>query len=99
MGPVALLVIALAVIAYAYVGYPAVTWLRARLRPRPIERRPIRPTVSIVIAAWNEAEAIGAKLRDLARQTYPPSLTEIIVACDGSTDGTPSQARRAGPLL
>ena len=94
MGPGTLLVVALAVIVYAYAGYPAIVWLRARSAPRPIVRRPIRPRVSIVIAAWNEARSIGHKLQDLAQQSYPPELTEVIVACDGSTDGTPERAAR-----
>jgi cellulose synthase/poly-beta-1,6-N-acetylglucosamine synthase-like glycosyltransferase len=99
MGPGTLLVVALAVIAYAYVGYPAIMWLCARLRPRPVVRRPIRPRVSIVIAAWNEARTIGHKLQDLAQQSYAPELTEVIVACDGSTDGTPERARKMAALL
>src|SRR6478752_3350010 len=98
MGPGTLLVIALGIIAYAYVGYPAIVWLRAR-RPLPIARRPIRPRVSIVIAAWNEKRAIGHKLQDLAQQTYPPELTEVIVACDGSTDGTPARAEAMAGML
>lgn len=89
-----LLVVSLAIIAYAYAGYPALMWLRARLRPRPIVRRPIRPRVSILVAAWNEARTIGHKLQDLAQQDYPPELVEVIVACDGSTDGTPARAER-----
>ncbi len=99
MGPWTLLLLAVAIIAYAYAGYPAIVLLRARLWPRPVVRRPIRPRVSIVIAAWNEANSIGHKLQDLAQQSYPPSLTEIIVACDGSTDGTPERARRMAALV
>jgi len=99
MGPGTLLLVALAVIAYAYVGYPAICWLRAHLRPRPIARRPVRPRVSIIIAAWNEARTIGHKLQDLAQQSYPPELTEIIVACDGSTDGTPERAQKMAALV
>lgn len=99
MGPGTLLVVALAVIVYAYAGYPAIVWLAAHARPRPIVRRPIRPRVSIVIAAWNEARNIGHKLQDLAQQSYPPELTEVIVACDGSTDGTPQRASHMAALL
>lgn len=99
MGSVLFLVIALALIAYAYAGYPALTWLRARRWPRPVRRAPIRPRVSIVIAAWNEADNIGHKLQDLAQQSYPPEQTEVIVACDGSDDGTPWFAQRARNLL
>jgi cellulose synthase/poly-beta-1,6-N-acetylglucosamine synthase-like glycosyltransferase len=95
MGPALYLAIALAVIGYAYAGYPALMWLRARRRPRPVERKPIRPRVSIVIAAWNEAQNIGDKLQGLSQQTYPQELIEVIVACDGSRDGTPWFAQRA----
>jgi cellulose synthase/poly-beta-1,6-N-acetylglucosamine synthase-like glycosyltransferase len=55
--------------------------------------------VSVVIAAWNEAVTITDKLADLTRQSYPAELTEVIVACDGSSDGTPLIARRAHSLF
>jgi cellulose synthase/poly-beta-1,6-N-acetylglucosamine synthase-like glycosyltransferase len=98
MGPGTLFIVALGIIAYAYVGYPAIVWLRAR-RPLPIVRRPIRPRVSVIIAAWNEAPTIGHKLQDLAQQSYPPELTEVIVACDGSSDDTPARAEAMRALL
>ena len=99
MGPGTLLLFALVIIAYAYLGYPAIVWLRAHLGPRPIRRAPIRPRVTVVIAAWNEARNVGRKLQGLARQSYPPELTEVVVACDGSTDGTPAEAKRLVALL
>jgi poly-beta-1,6-N-acetyl-D-glucosamine synthase len=86
----------LAFVAWSYAGYPVVCWLRAKLLARPIARRAIRPKVSIVIAAWREAKTIGGKLESLAKQTYPRELIEVIVACDGSDDGTPEVARQAG---
>src|SRR5260370_29858775 len=89
MGPATILLLSLAIIVYAYAGYPALCWLRAHLRPRPVARRPIRPQVTVVIAAWREAKTIARKLRSLGEQSYPASLTEVIVACDGSDDGTP----------
>jgi cellulose synthase/poly-beta-1,6-N-acetylglucosamine synthase-like glycosyltransferase len=95
MGPISWLLFSLGVIAYAYVGYPLLMWLRARLWPLPVARQPIRPRVTIVVAAWNEAGTIEHKLEDLARQSYPAELTEVIVACDGSTDGTPMRASGA----
>lgn len=54
-------------------------------------RRPAagdRTTVSVVIAARNEAENIGSLLKDLVHQTYPSQLLEIIVVNDGSSDKT-----------
>lgn len=48
----------------------------------------IRPRVSIIVAAYNEEDAIAKKLNDLLRQDYPAEDLEIIVASDGSTDRT-----------
>ncbi|WP_331312088.1 glycosyltransferase [Methylobacterium oryzae] len=48
--------------------------------------------VSIVIPTLNEAEAIGAVIREI-----PPAYAgDIIVADSGSTDGTQDIARAAG---
>jgi chlorobactene glucosyltransferase len=54
-------------------------------------RRDLRG-VSAVIAARNEAEAIGACLDDLLAQSSP--LREIVVVDGGSTDGTVEISRR-----
>jgi cellulose synthase/poly-beta-1,6-N-acetylglucosamine synthase-like glycosyltransferase len=87
----------LAFVAWSYAGYPLVCWLRARLFPRPIARRvDFGPRVSVLIAAWREAGTIARKLENLAQQEYPAELVEVIVACDGSDDGTPQIAREAG---
>ena len=90
---------ALALVAYAYAGYPALCFLRARLMPRPIARRPIRPRVTVIVAAFREAKIIVAKLENLAAQSYPADLTDLVIACDGSDDGTPEIARAAGERL
>jgi cellulose synthase/poly-beta-1,6-N-acetylglucosamine synthase-like glycosyltransferase len=91
-------VASLALVAYAYVGYPLICLMRALLFRRPMKRAPIRPKVSILVAAWREAETIGRKLDSLAQQSYPAELIEVIVACDGSDDGTPERARAAAAL-
>ncbi len=48
-------------------------------------------SVSVVVPAYNEAERIGAVLDPLTRC---PSVGEVIVIDDGSTDGTADVARR-----
>jgi len=58
-------------------------WLR-----RPLEKRPIEPSVSVVISASNEERHITAKIEDCLRFDYPSSLLEILVISDGSTDRT-----------
>ena len=48
--------------------------------------------VSVVIPAWNEAEAIGPVVAEVLRE----AVGEVIVADGGSTDGTADVARAAG---
>lgn len=45
------------------------------------------PSISILVAAYNEAAAIRDTLTSLAAQTYPGDY-EILVLNDGSTDAT-----------
>ena len=77
------------VTAYAYLGYGFVISALAALRSRPHRRAPIRPRVSLIIAAYNEEEIIREKLLNSLAQTYPRDLLEIVVVSDGSTDRTP----------
>jgi len=75
-------------IGWTYVAFPVVLLVRARLRPRPIAAAPIEPTVTMVIAAHDEARVIGEKLENALILDYPPDRFDIVVASDGSTDGT-----------
>jgi cellulose synthase/poly-beta-1,6-N-acetylglucosamine synthase-like glycosyltransferase len=77
-----------AFIAYAYAGYPFLLWIISRYRTRPVLRKKITPTVSIIIAACNEQETLPAKLENLSQLNYPRDRVQIIVVSDGSTDGT-----------
>ena len=57
------------------------------------------PLVSVVVAARDEAEHIGACVGDLLRQSYPRQRCEVIVVDDGSSDGTGDLARQAASDL
>ncbi len=83
-------------LAYAYLGFPALVLLRAALRPRPYHEADIEPSVTVVIAAHNEARVIQDKVTNLAAVDYPADRLEIVIASDGSDDGTPRLAREAG---
>jgi cellulose synthase/poly-beta-1,6-N-acetylglucosamine synthase-like glycosyltransferase len=48
----------------------------------------LEPSISIIIAAYNEAPSIIAKLRNLLSLDYPAGKLEILVGSDGSDDGT-----------
>jgi biofilm PGA synthesis N-glycosyltransferase PgaC len=80
--------LSVAVIMYTYAGYPVWLWLRSRSHTRTVQRAPICPTVSIVLAVHNEAQWLPAKLKNLAELDYPSCQREIIVVSDGSTDDT-----------
>ena len=53
-----------ALMAYTYVGYAVLLGLLARLRPRPVACGLYEPSVSIVIAARNEAANLPAKIEN-----------------------------------
>jgi cellulose synthase/poly-beta-1,6-N-acetylglucosamine synthase-like glycosyltransferase len=80
--------ISLALIAYTYLGYPLLLLLRSKFRSPPVRRGPIEPSVSVVIAMHNEANAVRQKLQNLAELEYSRELLQIIVVSDDSTDGT-----------
>jgi biofilm PGA synthesis N-glycosyltransferase PgaC len=82
-------------VAYAYVGYPAWLWLRRCWCNEAVQKSDITPSVSIVIAAHNEARNLPRKLRNLRELDYPQRLLEIIVVSDGSTDETEQLLRAA----
>lgn len=75
-------------IFYAYLLYPIWLFLRARLHPRPVRRKPIFPKISIVIAVRNEEKHLQIKLQNLQQLDYPGELVETLVVSDGSTDQT-----------
>ncbi|MBP1149693.1 MULTISPECIES: glycosyltransferase family 2 protein [Methylocaldum] len=55
----------------------------------------IAPTVSIIITAFNEEEAIYRTVECCYSVDYPPENFEVIVVDDGSTDGTLREVSRA----
>jgi cellulose synthase/poly-beta-1,6-N-acetylglucosamine synthase-like glycosyltransferase len=80
--------IAIALVAYAYAGYPLVVLLAGLIRPRPVRRAEIEPSLTVIIAARNEERRIAEKLENTLDLDYPPDKLEIIVASDCSSDGT-----------
>ena len=85
--------ISLAVVFYTYFGYPALTIALGGIRRREVAHGPEQPTVSIIIAAHNEARSIRATLENKLRLTYAPGRVQIIVVSDASVDGTDAIAQ------
>lgn len=85
-----------ALVAWVYAGYPLALVALGLVRPRPRRRAPIELPLSVIVAAHDEVEVIAGKVANVLRSDYPPELLELIVASDGSQDGTVEAARRAG---
>ncbi len=88
--------VSLAAVAWIHAGYPVVLAAIARLRPRPRVRVSSPMPVSVIVAAHNEERIIAAKIANIHASQYPVGLVEVVVASDGSTDGTVARARAAG---
>jgi glycosyltransferase involved in cell wall biosynthesis len=61
--------------------------LQAVVRTAP-RQEPVEPSVSLLVAAYNEAAVIGDKIRNSLALDYPAGKLEIVVASDGSKDAT-----------
>ena len=88
--------------AYAFVIPPHLSFLSNDLRTAPgmdgeasqQHREVIRqPVLSVIIPAMNEERTIAAVVREATRICRD---TEVLVIVNGSTDGTASEAERAG---
>jgi cellulose synthase/poly-beta-1,6-N-acetylglucosamine synthase-like glycosyltransferase len=82
-----------AAIGYAYVGYPLLLLLLSRIRPKPVKSSHWTPSVTVIIAAYNEERDLAAKLENTLALDYPPSQLEIMVTSDCSSDRTDEIAR------
>jgi cellulose synthase/poly-beta-1,6-N-acetylglucosamine synthase-like glycosyltransferase len=86
-----------ATVVYVYAGFPLLVWLVSRLHPRPVRKRPVPPpTVSFIIAAYNEERSIAKKLANTFALEYPRDRLEILVVSDGSSDRTEDIVRAEG---
>jgi cellulose synthase/poly-beta-1,6-N-acetylglucosamine synthase-like glycosyltransferase len=90
--------ISAALVVYSYLGYPLLIRLLAGLFGRPTEQPPVPdadlPSVSLLIAAYNEAAVIEERIRNALAMDYPANRREIVVASDGCSDATPTIVRR-----
>lgn len=79
---------ALALILYTYAGYPLLVATIGVFFPRPKRDPKHEPTVSVLIAAYNEEASIENKVRATLELDYPADKLEVIVVSDGSSDRT-----------
>ena len=80
--------LAVAIPVYAYFGYPVTLVILRSVIHNQVKRRPISPSVTLVIPAYNESSNIVRKLENSLSLDYPADLLQILVACDGCKDNT-----------
>jgi cellulose synthase/poly-beta-1,6-N-acetylglucosamine synthase-like glycosyltransferase len=78
----------LATLFYAYAGYPILLAIIALFRNRPRANLGYFPTISVLIAAYNEESSIRNKIEQTLSLDYPADKLEILVLSDCSTDRT-----------
>jgi cellulose synthase/poly-beta-1,6-N-acetylglucosamine synthase-like glycosyltransferase len=84
----ALLWINLGALLYIYAGYPALLALLAVFKTRARASVDYVPTISLLIAAYNEEAGIQRKIEQTLALDYPAEKVEIVVLSDCSTDRT-----------
>jgi cellulose synthase/poly-beta-1,6-N-acetylglucosamine synthase-like glycosyltransferase len=78
----------LAAIVYVYLGYPLAIVLLSKLYRREIKIGTFEPSITILIAAYNEEVCIRKTIENKLDLNYPKERMEIIVISDASTDRT-----------
>ena len=79
---------------YSYAGYGMLIWLWLKIKrlfsgkkgSQPID---FYPPVTLIVAAYNEADFVEEKIRNTLSLDYPRDNFRIIFITDGSTDATP----------
>ena len=85
--------IGILVVGYTYVGYGIIIYIFSKLKKRTnvLDSAPDEqlPSVTLLVAAYNEADIIREKIKNTLELDYPENKLEIFFVTDGSTDRTP----------
>ncbi len=84
-------------IFYTYFGYPVLIFLLAKIIHKPEAYQTCKPSVTLLIAAYNEEIVIEDKIKNSLSVEYPEDIFQILVVSDGSADKTPEIAKRYIP--
>jgi glycosyltransferase involved in cell wall biosynthesis len=88
MIPTILFWLSLGVLIYIYFGFVLVLSFISKFMNKPVQKKDILPSVSLIICAYNEDKHILRKIENCLELDYPKDRLEIIVISDGSTDKT-----------
>lgn len=87
--------ISIAVILYTYLGYGLLLFLLLKIKGLLFGKKAIpnpgyTPSVTVVVAAYNEAYCIEEKILNTLALNYPTDKIRFVFITDGSTDETPA---------
>jgi len=88
--------LSLFILFYSYLGYGIIIWFLIKMRSvfkgsRPKineEKNDFKPSITFLVAAFNEQDYILEKIRNTLSLNYPSNLLEIMIVTDGSSDDT-----------
>ncbi len=82
------------IVFYTFIGYGILLYLLVKVRRLLAGRRGTPdfeklPSVTLVVAAYNEADILREKISNTLRLSYPEDKLEILFVTDGSSDDSP----------
>ncbi len=85
--------VSLFIILYTYIGYGLLLYALIRLLRwvrggKKVSNEPFTPSLTLIVAAYNEAYIIEEKILNTLALTYPADKLRFIFITDGSTDAT-----------
>jgi cellulose synthase/poly-beta-1,6-N-acetylglucosamine synthase-like glycosyltransferase len=90
-----LLLLSCFVVFYNYAGYAILVLLLTSFKKKKrIVSQEFYPSVSFIVAAYNEEDCIEKKIENSLQQIYPAEKIEFIFITDGSSDSTPDIVRK-----
>ncbi len=91
--------ISLFIVFYTFVGYGIVLFCLVKLKQLIFGKRKLvydadyLPTLTLIVAAYNEADIIEEKIENTLALNYPDGKINYIFVTDGSSDSTPDKVR------
>jgi len=84
--------IAIGIVVYTYAIYPCILWCWCLLAHKRKKSSEIAlenlPRITLLVAAYNEADCLAAKIQNALQIDYPEALLEIWIVTDGSNDNS-----------
>lgn len=83
------------IVFYNYAGYALIVFFLNRFKnKKSVWPDNYYPSISFIVAAYNEEDCIERKILNSLEQIYPAGRIEFIFITDGSTDATPEIVKK-----